>query len=111
VKHSAAGGIGTYSDPITFASYTGEFPKGTIIYVERLKKYFVHEDECSKSKTDWNKSKKYHVDLWVGYSNSQAITQCAYKLPQTNSVEVNPPRNYAVNTAPLFNTRTNTCIV
>ena len=45
-------GTGTYSDPLTFASGSGEFNTCEIIYVPYLKKYARYEDycaQCSKS--------------------------------------------------------------
>ncbi len=61
-----AGGLGTFDNPITFASTTKALPRHAIIYVKNLKKYFVHEDECQECGEDWDASKKYHVDLWMG---------------------------------------------
>jgi hypothetical protein len=85
--HKLAGGVGTYADPITFASSKKETPPGTIIYVFFLQKYFISataphiwgllrtqpaltstavEDDCGECDSDWTKHKKYHFDLWTG---------------------------------------------
>lgn len=45
VIHQTAGGTGTWSDPITYASDTSETPAGTKIYVPRVQKYFIMEDD------------------------------------------------------------------
>ena len=34
------------ADPVTFAGATAAMPKGTIIYIWGLKKYFILEDDC-----------------------------------------------------------------
>lgn len=86
--HQLAGGVGTYADPITYASSKKETPPGTIIYVFFLQKYFISkcpyhidayvflsaslpcplavEDDCGECDDDWSKHKKYHFDLWTG---------------------------------------------
>src|SRR5262245_37696334 len=38
--------LGTYDQPVTFASDASEFAPGTIIYVPHLEKYFIMEDGC-----------------------------------------------------------------
>src|SRR5262249_1460463 len=54
VIHSGAGGKGTFSDPITFASYTKEIGVGKKIWVPRVRKYFIMEDDCEECQADWN---------------------------------------------------------
>jgi hypothetical protein len=46
--HKTAGGTGTYADPITFATDKSELAPGTIIYVPRVEKYFIMEDDCEE---------------------------------------------------------------
>lgn len=41
-------GVGTYSNPVTFASAPGEFSSCEIIYVPYLKKYARFEDYCAQ---------------------------------------------------------------
>src|SRR5581483_6416833 len=60
--HSKAGGKGTYSDPVTFATDSAELKPGTKVYVSYLKKYFIMEDDCAQCDSDWSKSKKRHID-------------------------------------------------
>jgi len=50
--HTGAGGIGTFSDPITFAvapEVQNRVPPGTVMYIPSLKKYFIMEDDCTSS--------------------------------------------------------------
>ncbi len=54
------------NDPITFAGVKEREAPGTIIYIAKLRKYFVMEDDCEECKHDWEKKQKYHIDLWQG---------------------------------------------
>ena len=58
---NGAGGVGSYADPITYAGVTAATPKGTIIYVHALKKYFIHEDSCEECATDWKVRLDIHI--------------------------------------------------
>jgi len=109
--HSTAGGSGTYSNPITFATDKSELKPGTKVYVSYLKKYFIMEDDCAQCDSDWNKSKKRHIDLWAGgKSNSgNALFNCEDSLTRNASVIVNPSSSLSVNTTPLFNSSTKQC--
>src|SRR5437764_10053547 len=64
--HSGAGGTGTYSDPVTFATDSAELAPGTRVYVSYMKKYFIMEDDCAQCDTDWSSSRLRHIDLWAG---------------------------------------------
>src|SRR5579859_7095294 len=46
--------LGTYDQPVTFATDAGEFAPGTIVYVPFLQKYFIMEDGCVECTADWN---------------------------------------------------------
>ena len=46
--HGSAGGTGTYSDPITFATDVTELPWCAVIYVPYMPRHFIHEDECGQ---------------------------------------------------------------
>jgi hypothetical protein len=99
--HDSAGGTGTYSDPVTFATDQAELPVGTRIYVPYLDRYFVMEDDCTECDQDWTGSGPdggpglLHVDLWVGGQGalqSQDVTSCEHKLTRTTAqVIVDPP--------------------
>ena len=125
VLHDAAGGTGTYADPITYASATKETPAGTRIYVPRVGKYFIMEDDCEECDADWTGHgpdggpNLWHFDLWLGGKGGNAISaiECEDALthdnpdgtPKLESVIVNPPKNEPVTTQPLFNTKNGDC--
>lgn len=114
VIHQEAGGLGTYDDPITFASVTNAFPVGTRVYIPRLKKYFIMEDDCSECKTDWNKNKKYHIDCWMGpptLTSGTELIACENALTDNDNIIVDPANNYPVDTTSLFDGTTQQCIV
>jgi hypothetical protein len=103
-KHSHAGGKGTYSDPVTFATRNGLKP-GTIIYIPYMKKYFIMEDLCAACNGSW-------IDLWAGGSNAtrNQVLACENSLTRNRAaVILNPAKNLAVNTTPIFNTSTRKC--
>ncbi len=47
-RNFVAGGTGTYSDPVTFATAPGEFNVCEIIYLPLLTKYGRYEDDCAQ---------------------------------------------------------------
>ena len=124
-NHSCAGGTVTFSDPITFASSTSEAPAGTIVYVPRVQKYFIMEDDCTECDQDWSGHGPdggpnfWHFDLWTGGKGGNAFDaiDCEDALTQSNadgsplqeSVIINPPNNEKVSSEPLFNTSTGAC--
>ncbi|KAL8845734.1 MAG: hypothetical protein Q9221_009121 [Calogaya cf. arnoldii] len=95
-RNNVAGGVGTYTNPLTFASAPGEFTTCEVIYVPYLKKYARFEDYCEQCTTDW-KSGKYHIDLWTGSSTvngGASQIQCENNLtPSTQSIVRQPPKN------------------
>jgi hypothetical protein len=115
--HNGAGGTGTYSNPVTYATDKSELPTGTKVYYSYLKRYFIMEDDCTECDQDWTGHgpdggpKFYHIDLWVGGQggNSNDVINCEDNLTQTGTVIINPPSNEPVSTTPLFNSNTNTC--
>jgi 3D (Asp-Asp-Asp) domain-containing protein len=108
--HSGAGGSGTYSNPVTFATDPRELKPGTKVYVSYLKKYFIMEDSCAQCITDWSHSKR-HIDLWVGgkSTSGSALINCEDSLTRTASVIVSPSSSHTVTTTPLFNSSTKQC--
>lgn len=111
--HSGAGGTGTYSDPVTFATDESELAPGTIVYVAYMKKYFIMEDDCAQCDTDWSSSKMRHIDMWAGGNGSsgQALIDCEDSLTEQANVIVSPPSNESVDTTPIFNSSTKQCYV
>ena len=117
VIHSSAGGTGTYSDPVTFATDKAELPVGTRVYYPYLKKYFIMEDDCTECDQDWtgqgpDGGPHYrHIDLWAGDSTDNAILACEDSLTQDGQVPVivDPPSGEPVDTKPIFNTSTLQC--
>ncbi|KAF5862580.1 hypothetical protein ETB97_011484 [Aspergillus alliaceus] len=90
-----AGGTGTYSDPLTFATAPGEFAKCDIIYLPYLQKYLRFEDECEQCTSDYNDG-KLHIDIWTGPTNSNGgstLLKCEESLTPSASqiVVTNPP--------------------
>jgi hypothetical protein len=110
--HKTAGGVGTYSNPVTYADpqhLNGPFCQ--IIYVPALKKYFIHEDQCDPC----GGKNSNHFDLWMGGDKNStknpektALLNCEDKWTTTESVIESPASNEPVDTTPLFSPPT-TC--
>jgi len=125
VIHSKAGGKGTYADPITLASSTAEIKKGGKVYVPRVKKYFIMEDDCTECGQDWKGHgpnggpKLRHLDMWLDGKggNEMAAIDCedaltnynADNTPTLEPVVYDPPSNEPVDSTPLFNKSTGAC--
>jgi hypothetical protein len=123
--HSTAGGKGTFSDPITFATSRSELGTGTKVWVPRVHKYFIMEDSCQECEADWSGQGPNggpglrHIDLWLGGQGGSAFDaiDCEDALTHYNTdgtpvlepVVVNPPSNEPVDNTPLFNTGTGEC--
>ena len=115
--HSQAGGTGTYSDPITFATDQNELAPGTIVYYPYLHRYFIMEDDCVECDQDWTGQGPdggpgfHHIDLWVGGEggDQNAVINCEDALTQQGDVTLDPPSTEPVDTTPLFDSSTNTC--
>lgn len=112
VIHSRAGGIGTYSDPITlavghakFGSHSRmDFPTGTRFYVPSLKKYAIVEDLCGDGPLPQNgPCHSGHqglpwIDIYVGGRSvdKSAVNKCMYSITGIQSVLVNPAAGHPV---------------
>ena len=101
VLHKVAGGTGTFQDPITTAVPGGasdpETPKGTKLYVGRLRRYFIVED--SGATAEGSK----HFDLYVdgqGFTRSDSEA-CMDSYTGTATVILNPPPGEPVTPGPL----------
>ncbi|KAF1343798.1 hypothetical protein BDV97DRAFT_379829 [Delphinella strobiligena] len=103
-----AGGTGTYTDPLTFASAPGEFDWCEIIYDPYTEKYLRMEDSCAKCTTDWDDDGIWHIDVWTGSSSSgggQKQIDCEDDLTpaeQSQTIVRNPATNLPVDTTALF---------
>lgn len=121
--HTGAGGTGTYSDPITFATDVSELGWCVVIYVPYMDRYFIHEDECSECDRDWNQSHLYRFDMWAGgdaaslhQPERQELLRCESNWTRGNSISdpdnptviVDPPPDLPVTTDPIFSPPT-TC--
>jgi hypothetical protein len=102
VLHQQAGGTGTWSDPVTFASDVNEYPVGTRIYYAPVRKYFIMEDDCVQCISDWQGSRHGHVDLWTGYASG--VLDCEHALTPSGAapILVRPPSNLPVDTTPIY---------
>ena len=116
--HDAAGGVGTYANPVTFATDKSELPVGTIVYYAYLHRYFIMEDDCTECDADWSGQgsdggrNTYHIDLWIGGhgGDSNDVIDCEDALTQSSAkVTLNPPSDEPVDTTPLFNSSSNRC--
>jgi len=111
--HNAAGGTGSYADPITFATDQAELPVGTLLFAPVIEKYLVMEDDCAECDTDWSSSQKWHIDVWMnsnGTDDSTAVLDCEDQWTKsTTVVEINPPPGRPATTPPLFDTAANIC--
>ncbi|KAL1965122.1 hypothetical protein VTN77DRAFT_6035 [Rasamsonia byssochlamydoides] len=103
---SEAGGTGTYDDPLTMATASGELKVCEIVYAPYLKKYLRYEDECAQCETDWQ-SGEWHVDTWTGSSTQnggQKQINCEDDLtPDAGQAIIrNPSKDLPVDTTALF---------
>lgn len=99
---------GTYEHPSTYATDYVITKPGDIIYVPRLKKYYIHEDSCVECTQD-RKQGKTRIDLFMGdndHLQGQPLINCeeSYTIepPYTDVVVFNPRNDYEVNLIPLF---------
>lgn len=99
--------LGTFDQPSTFAADRRYIPRGTRIYIPRLRKYFVMEDMCGACVSDAS-ARRLKVDLFIG-SNTQlqgtALRDCQHALTEggyRQEIIFNPAATYPVSTKPLF---------
>ncbi|KAK1909880.1 hypothetical protein P3342_008052 [Pyrenophora teres f. teres] len=104
-----AGGTGTYTDPLTFASAPGEFTKCEVIYDPYTRKYLRFEDYCAQCTTDWSASPRInHIDVWTGsqtVNGGQEQIQCENDLTpgdRTQTIVRQPSANLPVDSTKLY---------
>jgi hypothetical protein len=115
--HPQAGGTGTYANPVTFATDVHELGWCRRIYVPYMKRYFIHEDECSECDHDWVTLHKYRFDMWAGGDarslhnpERAALLACENTWTRGNSISdprnpiitVDPPPGLPVTSAAIF---------
>jgi len=102
-----AGGTGTYSNPLTFATAPGEFSQCEIIYAPILKKYLIMQDSCDQCTTDWDDDGEYHIDIWTGsatVNGGDDQINCEDNLTPDGTVTIirYPASTYSVDTTALY---------
>ena len=103
-RHTAAGGTGTYADPLSLATDPREIRPGVLVYYPPVKKYFVMEDDCAECIDDWSTDRTPHVDLWTSNSADPAVQNCEAALTPDgrDTIIVNPPADLPVDPKPLY---------
>lgn len=117
VRHKAAGGMGTFSNPITLAvghqiidgQDILDFPAGTLFYLPRLRKYAIAEDTCGDGPTPQNgpchrgKNGLVWLDIYVdGQSGGQAdANTCMDIITGVQPVIMEPGPNMSVVVGPV----------
>jgi len=110
-KHNFASGVGTYQDPVTFASDPDEISVGTIYYVPNLRKYIIMEDYCEGCVQNFADDEK-HFDIWVDSDPNFEVelVNCQKSMTKRNALVItNPSSNLPVRTTPFFNKLTGEC--
>lgn len=110
--HTAAGGTGTYDDPITMASDPNVWSVGTKMYLPYIKKYVIMEDICGGCTNNKNTG-KYHIDIWMNSDsrNTDKLLDCEnFYTRQSVQAEINPPADREVDNTPLFDPVTGICL-
>jgi hypothetical protein len=115
VIHQQVGGVGTYADPLTFASPAGDgaYEYGQIIYVPKVQKYFIKEDECAVSWTaEDGCGAVTMVDLYVGNpSDEKVVVECENSLTDgEGEIILDPPSNLTVSPEKIWDQATGTCM-
>lgn len=95
ILHGAAGGSGTYDDPLTLAAAAGTFAPGTRIYVPGVKRYFVLEDSCLLC---------HGLELWTGSAIDAGMLTCQTRLTRTGDqpYQIDPPAGLPVVAGNLY---------
>ena len=116
VIHQEAGGIGTFEDPLSFASPDGDgaYEVGAKIYVPMVQKYFIKEDTCAVSWTAPDGCGDVDmVDLYVGNpSSDEAVVECENALTPSGDTQIilNPPSGLTYDPTPIWNQNTGACM-
>lgn len=105
VLHTTAGGRGTFADPVTVATPTGETAPGTRLYIPRIKRYAIVEDSGATGMD------LHHFDIYVdGAGHPEGASErCMDEITGQASVMLNPPPGYPVTAGPL--TGSSGCVI
>lgn len=95
-----AGGVGTFDDPLTFASAPGLFSPCEVIFDPFLRKFLRFEDICAQCVADFEAGIP-HIDVWIGSNETdggQAQIDCEMSLTPAvpQSIIRNPNANLRV---------------
>jgi len=117
VRHRFAGGMGTFSNPVTLAVghqiIAGEdildFPAGTVFYLPRLRKYAIVEDTCGDGRTPQDgpchtgKKGLIWLDIYVdGVQSDKSVSEaCMQKITGIQPVVLDPGPNMSVVVGPV----------
>ncbi|KAL2786166.1 hypothetical protein BJX66DRAFT_38904 [Aspergillus keveii] len=102
------GGLGTYVNPVTFASAPAVFQRCETIYDPYLQKYLRHEDYCSEC-NDWDAGRVVRIKVWIGSGWLRGAAneeiECQRRLMASgrlDSVVRNPRRDLEDDSTPLY---------
>jgi len=132
-----AGGDGSYANPLTLATWAdGELAYGTEVYVPRLQKYFIAEDQCTECQADMQGATDdasddsrfpdgtlrggddggpglIHFDLWIGGPGGDwpdtVLCEDALTTGDMEPIIINPGPDETVDPTPLFDPDTGVC--
>lgn len=120
VRHSMAGGQGTYEDPITVAVGHArldgddvlDWPAGTMFYVPNLRRYLVVEDTCGDGPqpqdgpchTGYPDTADTWLDVWIGGEGGteRGSEGCMRSFTGVWDVVVNPTAEFAVDAGDIY---------
>lgn len=100
-----AGGVGSYTDPVTIAVKKDWFKIGTRLYIPTLKKYGIVEDTCASCIAN-------QIDVWMESTDQfkKELLTCERKWTlAATGIELNPTPNRPVNLQPFFDPTTGQC--
>jgi hypothetical protein len=104
--HRVAGGIGTYADPITVATYGDRWhlavPAGTRFYLPTVSRYVVVEDSGASPRPPFADT---HLDMWVGGQGGTdaQVTACEESITGQHVPAIeDPPSDLPVTPGPIF---------
>lgn len=99
--------LGTYDKPSTFATDYKIATPGSIIYVPKLRKYYIMEDTCVECTDDVQKG-LMRIDLYIGGNTAlqgNSVADCESMMtssPYSDTVVFNPSSNWPVSLPLLF---------